>query len=603
MIDQGNINGSTNGLIGNNTINESFSSANPASGNGSGSGTVTLTNLGDSGNFRIYDSVVTLPVTIADTFLAGSTNVNLTGSGTLKFTGRTQVPINQTVADTLWTGAVNQDWKNPFNWSNRVPQESAPQWSAFINTASGNFPSITLPGNYQGDWDIVVGGGTNGRLDQSAGTVSTGNGNWFFLGWQGAQGTYNQSGSGSLRVGGLTDPNGNMLIGLDNGTVATCNVNTTGTAQAGGIFAGCNGAATGVINMTAGAVNVAGEMQVGGSFFGNGGVGQLNMNGGSITANIVSFARGGNNLAAISGSGVITGGNLSSRQWFTLGFAGNSSNNASVRPWFTLPVVGSFALHFALLSPPGIDFFLEAGFTFVSVQMVVATERSHAEARKIAMRLEIANSELAAYALQAEELAVTRERSRMAREIHDLIGHYLTVIRVQLEAALRIQESQPAKALDAVRNARECAGEGLREIRNSVESLRSGPLENRSLCEALLVLVTESERAGQLVNLVVKGSERPLGRATALTIYRASQEALTNARKHAPEARVTLELQFDRRGEVVLRASDDGPGNLACSSSGFGLTGLQERAALVGGSLVLDRTAGSGFSFVLTIPS
>jgi len=272
-------------------------------------------------------------------------------------------------------------------------------------------------------------------------------------------------------------------------------------------------------------------------------------------------------------------------------------------PWFTLPVVGSFALHFALLSPPGMDFFLEAGFTIVSVQMVVATERSHAEARKIAMRLEIANSELAAYALQAEELAVTRERSRMAREIHDLIGHYLTVIRVQLEAALRIQESQPAKALDAVRNARECAGEGLREIRNSVESLRSGPLENRSLCEALLVLVTESERAGQLVNLVVKGSERPLGRATALTIYRASQEALTNARKHAPEARVTLELQFDRRGEVVLRASDDGPGNLACSSSGFGLTGLQERAALVGGSLVLDRTAGSGFSFVLTIPS
>jgi autotransporter-associated beta strand protein len=330
LIDQGNINGSTNGLIGNNTINESFSSANPASGNGSGSGTVTLTNLGDSGNFRIYDSVVTLPVTIADTFLAGSTNVNLTGSGTLKFAGRTQVPINQTVADTLWTGAVNQDWKNPFNWSNGVPQESAPQWSAFINTASGNFPSITIPGNYQGDWDIVVGGGTNGRLDQSAGTVSTGNGNWFFLGWQGAQGTYNQSGSGSLRVGGLTDPNGNMLIGLDNGTVATWNVNTTGTAQAGGIFAGCNGAATGVINMTAGAVNVAGEMQVGGSFFGNGGVGQLKMSGGSITANIVSFARGGNNLAAISGSGVITGGNLSSRQWFTLGFAGNSSNNASV---------------------------------------------------------------------------------------------------------------------------------------------------------------------------------------------------------------------------------------------------------------------------------
>ncbi len=329
-IDQGNINGSTNGLIGNNTINESFSPANPASGAGTGTGTVTLTSPGDSGNFRIYNTVVTLPVTIVDTFLAGSTNVNLTGNGTLKFAGTVQVPLNATVADTVWTGAVSQDWKNPFNWSNGVPQENAPQLAAFINTATGNFPSITSAGTYQADWDIIVGGGTNGRLDQSAGTVATGNGNWFFLGWQGAQGTYNQTGNGSLRVGGLTNPTGNMLIGLDNGTVSTWNVNTTGTAQAGGIFAGCNGAATGIINMTAGTVDVSGEMQVGGSFFNNGGTGQLNMTGGTMTANIVSFARGANNVAAVSGTGVISGGTLSSRQWFTLGFAGSSTNNASV---------------------------------------------------------------------------------------------------------------------------------------------------------------------------------------------------------------------------------------------------------------------------------
>lgn len=329
-IDQGNINGSTNGLIGNNTITESFSPANPASGTGSSTGTVTLTSPGDSGNFRIYNTVVTLPVTIADTFLAGSTNVNLTGNGTLKFAGTVQVPLNATVADTVWTGAVSQDWKNPFNWSNGVPQENAPQWSAFINTATGNFPSITSAGTYQGDWDIVVGGGTNGRLDQSAGTVATGNGNWFFLGWQGAQATYNQTGSGSLRVGGLTTPNGNMLVGLDNGTVSTWNIDTTGTALAGGIFAGCNGAATGIINMTAGTVEASGEMQVGGSFFNNGGTGQLNMTGGTVTANIVSFARGGNNVAAVSGTGVISGGTLNSRQWFTLGFAGSSTNNATI---------------------------------------------------------------------------------------------------------------------------------------------------------------------------------------------------------------------------------------------------------------------------------
>lgn len=330
-IDQGNITGSTNGLIGNNTINEAFSPANPASGTGSGTGLVTLVSPGDSGNFRIYNTVVTLPVSIADTFLAGSTNVNLTGNGTLKFSGTVQVPLpDRPVADTVWTGAVSQDWKNPFNWTNGVPQENAPQWSAFINTSTGNFPSITSAGIYQSDWDLIVGGATNGRLDQSAGTVATGNGNWFFLGWQGAQATYNQTGSGSLRVGGVATPNGNMLVGLDNGTVSTWNINTTGTAQSGGIFAGCNGAATGIINMTAGTVDASGEIQVGGSFFGNGGTGQLNMTGGTITANIVGFARGNNNVAAVSGTGVISGGTLNSRQWFTLGFAGSSSNNASV---------------------------------------------------------------------------------------------------------------------------------------------------------------------------------------------------------------------------------------------------------------------------------
>jgi len=272
-------------------------------------------------------------------------------------------------------------------------------------------------------------------------------------------------------------------------------------------------------------------------------------------------------------------------------------------PWLFVSIGACFTLHFTLLSRPGMDFFLEAIFTIVCVQMVAATERSHTEAHRIALQLAEANSELAAHALQAEELAAARERSRLAREIHDLIGHHLTVVRVQLEAALSLHDRQPGKALEAVRNARECAGEGLREIRNSVESLRAGPLENRTLCEALLALVTESERAGQNVRLVVRGNERAVGRAAALTLFRASQEALTNARKHAPSARVTLELQFDARDEVILKASDDGPGPPAGFSPGFGLTGLRERAALIGGSLSLSQETDPGFSFILSVPA
>ena len=272
-------------------------------------------------------------------------------------------------------------------------------------------------------------------------------------------------------------------------------------------------------------------------------------------------------------------------------------------PWVGLMVMICFVVHFLILSRPGMDFFLGAVFTIVSVQMVVATERSYDEARRIAIRLEAANAELAANSLQAEELAAARERSRLAREVHDLIGHHLTVVRVQLEAALSIHSKDPGKAMEAVRNARECAGEGLKEIRSSVESLRAGALENRSLCEALLALVTESERAGQRVHLIVEGNERPVSAATALTIYRAAQEALTNARKHVPEAGVTLELSFLTDGEVILRVTDDGPGLPEDFSPGFGLTGLRERTALIGGSLVINQDSRFGFSFVLTLPA
>jgi hypothetical protein len=235
-----------------------------------------------------------------------------------------------THADTVWTGFVDQDWNNASNWNNGVPVENGAQGATFINTATGNFPSITSAGTYQGDWDLVIGGGSNARLSQSAGTLATGEGNWMFLGWQGAQATYDLTGNGSLQVGGLTNPTGNMFIGLDNATVSTWNVNTTGTAQAGGVYVGTTGLSTGTINMDAGTVDVSAEMQIGGTFFGNGGTGQLNMTGGTVTSNIVSFARGSFDGAAISGTGVISGGTLNSRQWFTLGFAGSAANVATI---------------------------------------------------------------------------------------------------------------------------------------------------------------------------------------------------------------------------------------------------------------------------------
>jgi hypothetical protein len=112
-IDQGTITGTTSGLIGNNAINESFTPLNPASGTGNGDGTVVLTAAGISGIYRNYSVTATFPVSIADTFLAGTTSVAITASGTVKATGTLQVPrtayLAWTIAQTIPNAPFNGD--------------------------------------------------------------------------------------------------------------------------------------------------------------------------------------------------------------------------------------------------------------------------------------------------------------------------------------------------------------------------------------------------------------------------------------------------------------------------------------------------------------
>lgn len=243
-------------------------------------------------------------------------------------------------SDTTWTGATNQDWNTASNWSNGLPGTG--NGNTLITIATGNYPILSASGS--SSVDIIVGGGTSGRLDQTAGTLSTGNGNWFYLGFQGATAAYNLAntatnggtytsfgqGSGSLNVGGAS-LNGNLLVGLDNGTVSTVNINTTGTLAGAGIFLGAAGGSSGNLNLDSGAVTLSGEFQIGANFFSQGSsTSTFSMSGGTLTANIISLARGANNTAAMSGTATITGGTLNSKQWFTLGFAGSAADAATV---------------------------------------------------------------------------------------------------------------------------------------------------------------------------------------------------------------------------------------------------------------------------------
>jgi signal transduction histidine kinase len=248
------------------------------------------------------------------------------------------------------------------------------------------------------------------------------------------------------------------------------------------------------------------------------------------------------------------------------------------------------------------QFALAFVFTIVFTQIAVRAERSRAEVTRLASELQLANRKLGEYAVQAEELSATRERNRMAREIHDTVGHVLTVVNVQLEAARAMLDRDEASARDALDKAQALTQQGLGEIRTSVAALRASPLENRSLPAALEQLVAANESDGRSGELIVRGTPRPLSPAAALSLYRVGQEGLTNTRKHAAAQHVKLILDYQSTEKVRLSVIDDGCGSRE-PIEGYGLLGLRERATLLGGTMTVKSSPGRGFELSIEAPA
>lgn len=240
-------------------------------------------------------------------------------------------------------------------------------------------------------------------------------------------------------------------------------------------------------------------------------------------------------------------------------------------------------------------------FSIVFTRVAVRANIARAEVERLNLELATANRRLREYAAQAQELAVANERNRLAREIHDSLGHYLTVINVQLEAASQVFEHDPLKAVAAVRKAQSLAQEGLTDIRRSVAALRSAPLDNQPLPKAIEDLVAELQASGIVTQFHVEGDLLDLSPQVELTLYRAAQEALNNVRKHAHASRadVVLTAMPDRLRIVV---SDNGVGGEQ-TDGGFGLLGVRERVELLGGTFVAQPVSSGGFEFVVEVPT
>ena len=258
-------------------------------------------------------------------------------------------------------------------------------------------------------------------------------------------------------------------------------------------------------------------------------------------------------------------------------------------------LVMPFLLHGRWIDAFALAVIYGTGIVFVAVfTRVAASERDARNA------LAEANQLLRDHAAQVEELATTKERNRLAREIHDSLGHYLTVVNVQIGAARTVLDQDPTRALDHLSKAQSLTQEGLAEVRQSVATLRASPTESRPLPEALALLIDQWNAAGLRAKLEIRGLPRSLSPQTNLTLYRAGQEALTNVAKHAKATRVEAILSYGH-DRVSLTIEDNGVG-ANDSEGGFGLRGVRERVQLLNGSVRVRTRRAEGFSLEVEVP-
>ncbi|HSV85557.1 MAG TPA: sensor histidine kinase, partial [Levilinea sp.] len=274
--------------------------------------------------------------------------------------------------------------------------------------------------------------------------------------------------------------------------------------------------------------------------------------------------------------------------------------NAAILGAYVVAVL-SFAHNLTVMFD-GLPIFLGGQVFIVAfTQMAVSEEKVRREVERLVSELATANQRLREYALQVEELAITKERNRLAREIHDGLGHYLTTVHMQLRAAQAIMEKDPQRAKEIVCTAQNVTQEALADIRRSVGALRLNPGETMPLVEEIRKMLMGYEMTGILTDFKVIGRPRSLNPKVNLTLYRAAQEGLSNISKHAAASQVCVELDFSADKVVRLKVEDDGRG-ADVFEGGFGLTGLRERALLLEGEFQVTSTPGEGFMLKIVVP-
>jgi signal transduction histidine kinase len=208
--------------------------------------------------------------------------------------------------------------------------------------------------------------------------------------------------------------------------------------------------------------------------------------------------------------------------------------------------------------------------------------------------------------------AVDAERARIARELHDIVAHSVTVMVMQAAGAQRIMRKDPARCEQALAQIEDCGTQAMAELTRMLGVLRDSESDHSDLnltrqpgLNNVDGLVTRIRETGVAVTLESLGEPRRVDPSVGLTAYRVLQEALTNVTKHAgPGANTTVQLSWG--DDLVVDVRNDGHGHVASRakrlSSGHGLLGLRERVAIAGGTLVAEPSADGGFRLTATLP-
>ncbi|MBI4321472.1 MAG: sensor histidine kinase [Chloroflexi bacterium] len=236
----------------------------------------------------------------------------------------------------------------------------------------------------------------------------------------------------------------------------------------------------------------------------------------------------------------------------------------------------------------------------IAADLLLRQESQRTRVERLLAELREAHLRLTDYTAQAEALAIAEERTRLAREIHDTVGHTLTALDVQVQLVRRL----PADHAEARREALERAGslieEGLADSRRAVKALRPGALDTFSLPEAIASLLANF-RVTTGIDAIwqVQGEAVSLPPSLGVPLYRAAQEALTNVTRYAAASQVRVTLSFAPE-EVALTVEDDGRGGEA--NPGFGLRGMRERAEALGGEFSAGPGPERGFRVEMKLP-